>query len=260
MAQFVSGLGFRLPSNLVIFAIGAFGITGVASDEIIAYNYWCIEKGYAAYTGPADDSSARKERAKGWIKVMTLDASVAMVVYTIVTAAFYLLGAAILHNSGKIPEGNALIGTLADIYTKSLGKEVRIAYLVGAFFVLFSSVFATLAYWTRLFADIFGQLGWIDFSDPVGRKKVIAILAWTFPILWAITYLFIELPVFMILSGGVVGSLLLLVVVFAALCFRYKLKDQFIKPVFMYDLLLWSSVLSILIVAVYGLVKLVFYD
>jgi Mn2+/Fe2+ NRAMP family transporter len=256
LAEFMSGLEFRLPSEVVIFAIGAFGITGVASDEIIAYNYWCIEKGYAAYTGPADNSSSRRERAKGWIKVMILDASVAMVIYTIVTAAFYLLGASILHNREDIPEGNALIGALANIYTESLGEGVRIAYLVGAFFVLFSSVFATLAYWTRLFSDIFGQLGWMDFSNPVSRKKTIAALAWIFPVLWTVTYLFMELPVLMILSGGLVGSLLLLLVVFAALCFRYKMTEQSIKPGIMYDLLLWTSVLSILAVAVYGLIKL----
>lgn len=41
----MSGLKFELPPDLVFIAIGAFGITGVASDEIIAYTYWCLEKG-----------------------------------------------------------------------------------------------------------------------------------------------------------------------------------------------------------------------
>ena len=38
----VKGLQFSLPSKYVAVAFGAFGITGVASDEIISYNYWCI--------------------------------------------------------------------------------------------------------------------------------------------------------------------------------------------------------------------------
>lgn len=73
MADLVSGLQFELPSNLVFLAIGAFGITGVASDEILAYNYWCIEKGYASYTGPADNTEEWEKRARGWTNVMYLE-------------------------------------------------------------------------------------------------------------------------------------------------------------------------------------------
>lgn len=256
LADVATGLQFKLPPNLVIYAIGAFGITGVASDEIIAYNYWCIEKGYAAYSGPADNSEEWKKRARGWIKVMRLDAFVAMLIYTAVTAAFYLLGASILHQRQEVPEGNELTAALANIYTQALGEGIRTAYLVGSFFVLFSSVFATLAYWSRLFSDIFGQLGWIDFTDVKSRRKTISILAWVFPAVWALTYLLIKLPVIMILSGGIVGSLLLLLVVFAALCFRYAKNRHVLRSSLAHDVLLWCSVISILLVAVYGLIKL----
>ena len=173
LADIGSGLTFQAIQRGCRVAIGAFGITGVASDEIIAYNYWCIEKGYAAYTGPREDTQAWRNSAQGWIRVMYLDAVVAMVIYTSVTAAFYLLGAAILHGRGVIPEGNQLIETVALIYTESLGPGVRTMYLVGAFFVLFSSVFASLAAWTRMYSDIFGRFGWIDFFDFNQRKKVI---------------------------------------------------------------------------------------
>jgi Mn2+/Fe2+ NRAMP family transporter len=157
-SDLLSGLKLQLPREFVAVAIGAFGITGVASDEIIAYNYWCIEKGYASYTGPRNDTVEWQRRARGWIKVMYLDATVAMVIYTLVTAAFYLLGAAVLHERGAIPEGNQLIETVALIYTESLGPGVKIIYLVGAFFVLYSSLFAALAAWSRMYSDIFGQL------------------------------------------------------------------------------------------------------
>jgi manganese transport protein len=253
----LSGLKFSLPPELVGLAIGAFGITGIGSDEIIAYNYWCLEKGYAAYTGPRTEDAAWKTRAKGWIQVMYLDAIVSMIIYTAVTAAFYLLGAAILHKQGLAPEGNEVIETLALIYTQSLGNGVRIAYLAGAFFVLFSSVFATLAFWSRLFPDIFGQLQWIDFYNSSTRKKTIAFLSWTIPLIWLLMFLFISLPVFMILSGGVVGSVLLLIIIFAALHFRYKKFSDF-KGGVVYNILFWISVLSILFIAVYGIVKLFF--
>ena len=179
------GLRFNLSNEVVAVAIGAFGITGVASDEIIAYNYWCLEKGYAAYVGPRDNSNAWKTRAHGWINTMYVDAIVAMIIYTTVTITFYLLGSAILYNRGDIPQGNQVIDALALIYTQSLGEGVRNVYLVGAFFVLFSSVYATLAFWTRLFPDIFAQLGWIDFYNVRQRKKLIALISWTIPFVWA---------------------------------------------------------------------------
>lgn len=252
----LTGLRFELPPHLVFIAIGAFGITGVASDEIIAYTYWCLEKGYASYVGANDGSEEWQLRADGWIKIMQLDAIVAMVIYTVVTAAFYLLGASILYGQKEIPEGNELINSLALIYTQSLGSEARLAYLAGAFFVLYSSVFATLAYWSRLFPDIFGQLGWINPESLTDRKKWVAILAWLFPCLWVIAYLFVEMPTFMILSGGAVGSILLLIVVFAAINFRSHNKFLKIASGPVSEIMFWLSVASIASISVYGIFKL----
>ena len=256
LSDVLSGLKFELPSNLVFIAIGAFGITGVASDEIIAYTYWCLEKGYATYAGVNDGSEEWKPKANGWIRIMQLDASVAMIIYTILTVAFYLLGASILNGQEVTPEGNELINSLANIYTQSLGSEARLAYLAGAFFALYSSVFATLAYWSRLFPDIFGQLGWISSESMTDRNKWVAILSWLFPLLWVIAYLFIEIPTFMILSGGVVGSVLLLIVVFAAIIFRSK--NRFLKSESgsISEIMFWLSVASIATVSAYGIFKL----
>lgn len=263
-SDIIDGLRFNLSGEIVGIAIGAFGITGVASDEIIAYNYWCIEKGYAAYTGPPQETEGsptgkadRERRAQGWIKVMYLDATVAMIIYTIVTVAFYLLGAAVLHNRGDIPNGNQVIETIALIYTQSLGPGVKNVYLVGAFFVLFSSLFASLAAWTRLFSDIFGQVGWMDFFNVIQRNKVISILAWIFPLTWAAAYLFIDSPVLMVLSGGVVGSFMLFIVIFAALHFKYN-RTTAIKSSLLYDTAFWISIISIFSVGAYGIVKIFF--
>jgi manganese transport protein len=255
-SDIASGLTFSLPPDLIFVAIGAFGITGVASDEIIAYTYWCLEKGYAKYAGENDGSEAWKTRANGWIKIMYLDAIVAMVIYTVVTAAFYLLGASILYGNEEIPSGNQLIETLANIYTQTLGENARLAYITGAFFVLFSSVFATLAYWTRLFPDIFGELGWIAYENFKTRKTWVAILAWVLPVLWAIAFAFVKLPAFMVLSGGVIGSILLILVVYAAVQFRFKNNKLNLTSGFISILLFWLSVLSIGLVSIYGIVKL----
>ena len=248
------GLQLRFPPHVVAIAFGAFGITGVASDEIIAYNYWCLEKGYAAYTGSRTNDEAWKLRARGWIRVMYLDATVAMIIYTSVTAAFYLLGAAVLHEENVVPEGNQVIETLALMYTQTIGPGARIIYLVGAFFVLFSSVFASLAAWTRLFPDIFHQLGWIKLHAANLKKKMIAILSWTIPFIWAFLYLFIHLPVLMILFGGIVGSVMLLLVVYAGIRFRNE-RQQILPSGKLYDFAFWISVCSIVSIGIYGLIQ-----
>jgi hypothetical protein len=250
----ITGLRLNFSNEVLAVAVGAFGITGVASDEIIAYNYWCLEKGYASYTGPKTDSPGWKSRARGWIRTMHVDAIMAMIIYTSVTVTFYLLGSAILHNRSEVPQGNEVIDTLALIYTQSLGDGIKNVYLVGAFFVLFSSVYASLAFWTRLFPDIFGQLGWIDFADFKKRKKVVSILAWTFPVIWAVIYLFIELPVLMVLSGGIVGSCMLFIVVFGAYHFK-MVEAQPISSSPFYNTAFWISMTSILAVGVYGIIQ-----
>jgi manganese transport protein len=250
----VEGFRFRFSGEEIGIALGAFGITGVASDEIIAYNYWCIEKGYARYTGPPDGSDAWEQRARGWINVMYFDAVAAMIIYTMVTMTFYLLGAAILYGNEIVPNGNQVIETLALIYTQTLGPGVKTIYLIGAFFVLFSSVYATLAAWTRVFPDLFGQIGWLNFSDVAARKKMIGLLAFVFPFIWACMYVFIELPVLMVLSGGIVGSVMLLMVVFAGWHFKYGRQPVLTTGSF-YNLIFWISIFSILMVAMVGLIQ-----
>lgn len=255
-SNLVEGLTFSLPPETVGVALGAFGITGVGGDEIMYYNYWCIEKGYAAYAGPNDRSPEWAVRARGWIRVMTLDALCSMVVYTAVTAAFYLLGASLLHEQGQIPEGYAMVETLSRLFTETLGPGAKVMFMIGAFFVLYSTLFTATASWARIFADAFGQLGWVNFNNQTSRNRSIATLSWLFPALWCLLYLFIKLPVLMILLGGVATSVLLLVVVWAALQFRYRQLPASLTPSRGYDVWLWLSVLSILGVAVYGIWQL----
>src|SRR5690606_22973688 len=109
--EVMQGMQFRLPPTddwriAVATALATFGIIGVGASELVVYPYWCLEKGYARYTGPRNESVSWAERAQGWLRVMHWDAWLSMVVYTFATIAFYLLGASILGRSGLNP-GNA---------------------------------------------------------------------------------------------------------------------------------------------------------
>jgi hypothetical protein len=252
----LEGLKFKLPVEAVGFAIAAFGLTGVGGDEIVAYNYWCLEKGYARYSGPSEDTDEWRDRAKGWIKVMNLDAVFSMVVYTLVTAAFYLLGAAVLYQRGEIPAGFQMIETLSKMYTNSYGEWAKGFFLFGSFVVLFSTLFSALAARTRIFSDLFGVLGWIDFYNLKQRKNTIAITSVVFPVLWLMALLLIQLPVVMITIGGIVTFFMLLIIVYAGLHFRYKEKQFGLESSKFYDIALIVSCVSIFMVGLYGAVKL----
>ncbi len=256
LSQVLSGLEFQLPKETVAFAIAAFGITGVGGDELMVYNYWCLEKGYASHTGPKSDTAEWRARARGWIKVMELDAISAMILYTSVTAAFYLLGASVLYARGDIPEGFAMIETLSTMYTETLGPQFKTLFLVGGVIVLFSTLFSALASWTRQYSDIFSQIGWINFSNMQERKRSIAILAWLIPALWTVIFLFSKSPVLLVLWGGIVTSVILFLVVYVALYFRFKRLPIAFKPSISYDIALWVSVMAIAWVGGYGLYQL----
>ncbi len=190
---------------------------------------------------------------------MYWDAFLSMLVYTIVTAAFYILGAAVLHQQDKIPQGYAMVETLSEMYTQTLGLGVKNIFLVCAVIVLFSTLFSALASWTRIFADAFSTLGMFDFHDIVQRRRAIAIMAWIFPAIWAILFLFLQLPVLMVIIGGFFTSILLLIVVFAAVNFRYIRLKESLKPSVWYDVAFWASISAILLAAVYSIARYFYF-
>ena len=138
----LQGLSFSFPTisannNPILTALATFGIIGVGASELLMYQYWCMEKGYAKYTGARDESDAWLQRAKGWLRVMQWDAWGSMVIYTFCTIAFYLLGASVLGRSGLIPEGSEMIQTLSSMYAPVFGEWAKFIFLIGAIAVLF---------------------------------------------------------------------------------------------------------------------------
>ena len=104
-AEVASGLQFRVPSGGLSTALTVFGATGVGAAELASYPYWCIEKGYARFTGPHDGSDAWVRRAHGWVGILRLDVVLSLFVYTFATVAFFLLGAGVLHGLDTIHKG-----------------------------------------------------------------------------------------------------------------------------------------------------------
>lgn len=85
---------------------------------------------------------------------------------------------------------------------------------------------------------------------------MVSALALLFPFIWACLYCYIELPVLMVLSGGIIGSFMLLLVVFAGWHFKYG-RLQTLPSGRFYNIIFWISVASIMWVAIYGLIQTV---
>ena len=247
------GLAFDLPAAAAGVALAAFGLTGVSADEIISYPYWCIEKGYGTWVGPRDGSAEWTRRARGWIRVMYVDAIASMLIYTAATAAFYVLGAAVLHGRSEVPEGPRIIEVLSGIYTETLGPGASGLFLAGAVTVLFSTLFINCASSTRMFADAFAQFGLFRYADKPVRDRWFAALAWILPTSWTLLYLYVQEPLHMVTFGGVVLAALLLVVAYAAQHFRYRRLPAELRPSRTYDALLWASILAIVAVGLRAL-------
>jgi manganese transport protein len=254
-SELLSGFQLSMPNEIIFYAFAAFGITGIGGDEILTYNYWLIEKGYAAKTGPRDDSPEWAARAKGWIDIMKMDALVSMVIYTVVTAAFYLLGAAVLHRLGELPEDGELLHRLSLLYTESLGAWAKWLYLAGGIAALGSTLLSATGAWSRQFADAAGQFGFIDFLNPAQRSKAINFFTWLFPSLWALMFLIVQNSALMVLIGGVATMAVLFVVIVASIWFRLKKLPPSLKPGPIYDILLILSILAIGAVGIQALVS-----
>ena len=96
----------------------------------------------------------------------------------------------------------------------------------------------------------------LDFKDSRQRHKAIALLAWTIPLIWATLFLIMQTPTLMVIIGGVATTVILLIVVFAVLHFRYRRLPDALRPSVFYDVVFWVSVIAILMVGLYGVIKL----
>lgn len=246
------GMQFRLgSSNALATALATFGIIGVGASELVTYPYWCLEKGYAKYTGPRDNTPAWADRARGWLRVMRWDAWCSMVVYTFATIAFYLLGASVLHPTGLDPKGPEMIRTLSVMYEPAFGVVAQGVFLFGAFAVLYSTFFVANASHARVFSDAFQVMGLAANGEKAHRWRV-RFLSGLFPFLCFAFYAWLPEPQTLVLLSGIMQAIMLPMLAAAALYFRYYRSDERTRPGYAWDVFLWLSALGMLIAGVWA--------
>ncbi|MEZ6121657.1 MAG: Nramp family divalent metal transporter [Planctomycetaceae bacterium] len=253
----MSGLSFQLPSGEkgIATALATFGIIGVGATELVSYPYWCLEKGYARSAGPREQTDAWLLRAKGWFRVMKFDAFASMVIYTIATAAFYLMGVAVLHSDGRNPEGMRMVSTLAQSYVPIFGAYARWLFLAGAIAVLYSTYLVANASNARMVADFLGVIG-LTSRDPESEtsRRTVRLLSAGLPLACVAVFILFPSPVHLVAIAGFTQCVMLPILGLCSLYFRYRVTDQRLMSGRLWDLLLLISCLALLIAGTYGAV------
>jgi len=252
-SDLAGGLSFQLPPNGLASAVAVFGITGVGAAELFMYPYWCVEKGYARYTGPADGTEEWKRRAHGWVAVMNMDIVASMVVYTVATIAFYLLGAGVLHSQGLVPESRDMIPVLSKMYTQTLGGWSVWLFYAGAIATLYGTIFAATAANSRVFADMARLLGFFPAGDYAARVRYRNGFVWALVLIAVGFFYGVQSPVWMVKLGGICQAAMLPVIAIGALYLRFKRTPREVRAgLFMTGSLLLSSTVIILVMAYYA--------
>jgi Mn2+/Fe2+ NRAMP family transporter len=139
-----------------------WGAGGFASQ--VWYTYWVMGAGYGAAAGnrqgrPADEAmlmSLTDEDAKrlvGWRRMVTFDATSAMIVGICVTCGFLLAGAGVLGANEMAPNGPDVAFTLASLFGSQWGSTGATLFLVGGAAALVSTQLAQVAGWPYLLDD-----------------------------------------------------------------------------------------------------------
>jgi len=253
-AHAASGLKPELPGSGLVTAVAVFGITGVGGTELFMYPYWCVEKGYARFVGRPEAEGAWLARARGWIRLMHVDILLSLVVYTVATVAFYLLGAGVLHGMGLVPTARDLIPTLSNLYTQTLGEWALPLFYLGATVTLYGTIFAATAAHSRVYADLCRLLGLYrrdDYAKRLAYRRGFVVLLTVYP---AALFLLFESPVKMVVAGGIVQALLLPLAGIGAIYLHHRHVPAALRPLRVVTVALWLCTLVMAAAGVYGVV------
>ena len=239
--QVFSGLSFSLPFEHLPLALAVFGFTGISYGEIMAYTYWCLEKGYAQ--GNSDDI----QETKRWISTMQTDVWVTIFFITIGTLPFFFLGAGVLHTLPQLQESLAtqsfwdvdIISVLQNMFSLVLGDWAKWLFIILAFFILYSTLLSGTAAFTRTITDYLISMGFILEKENT-RKKLIKAIAFLVPFLSGIFYFLLPNPITLLLIAGIWAAMGLPIVNIGAIYLSNKLSKE-LQPNSFIKSILWLS-------------------
>ncbi|WP_405778855.1 Nramp family divalent metal transporter [Streptomyces sp. NBC_01378] len=217
----LSTLSPRLPQGSVLTILALIGGVG-GSAAIASYSYWVREKQW---------------RHPSWLPVMRADVATSYAVTFLFVLCTSIVGAGLLHGSGRTITGNDGLAALADPLGADLGSAARLLFLATFFFVTLGALvggFNSIGY---LLSDSLRTLRGIPDEQA---ERHMAPSSWPFRafVLGAgaagVGVTFLGKPVSLVLLYATVGSLILPLLSGALLVL---LNRRTVEPVFRNKLL-----------------------
>src|SRR5690606_21283808 len=159
--------------------------------------------------GPNDGTASWLNRARGWIRVMTIDAFASLVVYTLATLAFFWMGVAVLHRQGLDPSGMRMVATLSQAYVPVFGEYAKWLFLIGAIAVRYSTFLIASAGNARMIVVGLALAGWVVRDKPANYRRVLTAWSVGLPLLCFVIFTSGIDPVTLILSSGMTQAIML---------------------------------------------------
>jgi Mn2+/Fe2+ NRAMP family transporter len=141
-----------------------WGAGGFASH--VWYTYWIMGKGYGMTAninyenpGPADAKELKslgKEKArkiKSWTRVVTADATLALVIGIVVSSCFMIISAGTLHPQKIVPAGKDIGVEISGIFNILFGSWAGYLFIIAILCALFATQIAHFVGWPRMLSD-----------------------------------------------------------------------------------------------------------
>jgi hypothetical protein len=132
------------------------------------------------------------------------------------------------------------------------GEWARSVFLVGAFAVLYSTLFVAAAGMARLVADGLILAGILP-GDDASRARWSRRLSVAWVLVALVLALVIREPVAMVLASGMAQAVMLAALGVAVLHFRHREFDPRLKPSLAWDVLLWLSSIGFIVIGLWTL-------
>jgi manganese transport protein len=207
MGDLLSGMTFQFPTGSTLVALAVLGSIG-AGIELVFYSAWLASKGYVKHAHQSGDNASQKEeRLKAWIGVLKLDTWIGVGATFIVTLAYFITGAVVLHSLGEVPSGVGVVSEISKVFTEVLGPTYFVIFLIGAFAGLYSTALGIADGSARMTGDIVQELKDKDGTNT-SKTKIYRYTIVVIVLSWILFYALISAPTFLITIGAAALSLL----------------------------------------------------
>lgn len=153
-----------LPEGSIVLAAAILGWMPTGIDVSVWHSMWALER-----TDAWAERAARRPGPRRILEIARADLAIGYGLSFVLAAMFVALGAEVLRPTGSVPEGAAVVVTIARLYTEVLGEWMWWPFLAAAFFGMFSTTLGVLDGFPRAFEETLRRLRGRGPGVPGGR-------------------------------------------------------------------------------------------